>query len=319
MEISQLRTLLHVAELGSLSKAADRLGIAQPALSRQIRLLETELDAPLFVRHGRGMALNDLGRQILDRARDVLASLEEIRRLADQRHQSCIGHVRVGMTPTVAEIMTVPLASALRQAHPGLTLSISSAFSGHLLEWLKRGELDCCISYDPEPTGAVRARPLLQESLYLVGNADTSLGMEQPKPFSALADIPMILPNPHHGLRKIIDACASRAGITLSPAMETDAFGAMIDLVAGGFGMTILPLAPIYARLRAGSLCAAPLVDPTPGRRVVMAYPADRPLTRATRTTGETFARIVADLVRRGIWAGRMLADAGTGPESMIR
>ena len=76
MELSQLRTLIHVADLGSLSKAADRIGIAQPALSRQIRMLEEELSVRLFTRHGRGMVLTEKGREILEHATRVMAELE---------------------------------------------------------------------------------------------------------------------------------------------------------------------------------------------------------------------------------------------------
>lgn len=308
MDITQLRTLIHIAELGSVSKASDRLGIAQPALSRQIRMLEAELDAPLFVRHGRGMVLTELGRQILEPAGDILAKLDDIRQLAEVGRHSHLGRVCFGMTPTVAEVMTVPLIQAVRLAHPHLNLRISAAFSGHLLDWLKRGELDCCVSYDPEPTGAVRTQPILLETLLLVGGADSDLAMEQPIAFSSLAGRSLILPSPYHGLRRIVDQCAGRIGMTLSTAIETDAFAAMVDLVKSGFGMTILPLAPIYDDIRAGRLHAAPLIDPVPSRRVVMAYPADRPVTPAARYAGEAFTRIAADLVERGVWAGRMLA-----------
>lgn len=312
MDITQLKTLIHVAELGSLSKAADRLGIAQPALSRQIRMLEAELNAPLFIRHGRGMVLTEIGRQILEPAGVILGKLDEIRQLADFSRTSFLGRVRFGMTPTVAEVMTVPLVQAVRRTHPGLNLRISSAFSGHLLDWLKREEIDCCVSYDPESTVAIRTRPILLETLFLIGGPDCQLDMENPVPFSALEGLSMVLPSPHHGLRMIVEGCASRAGITLSASVETDAFAAMIDLVKTGIGLTILPLAPIYEHIQKGTLRAAPLVNPEPSRRVVMTYPADRPITPATRYAGETFTRIATELVDRGIWAGRMLIERGS-------
>ncbi|WP_066771126.1 LysR family transcriptional regulator [Sphingobium sp. CCH11-B1] len=314
MEFSQLKTLIHVAELGSISKAADRLGIAQPALSRQIRLLEEELKAPLFVRHGRGMVLTDLGRQVLRPAGEVLGRLEEIRRLAERGQHSFMGRVRFGMTPTVAEIMSVPLAERVRSDHPGLSLCLSSAFSGHLLDWLKREEIDCCVSYDPEAKGAVRTRPILVETLMLVGDASSDLSEKRPVSFAEIATRTMVLPSPMHGLRRIVDDCASRAGITITPALEADSFGAMIDLVRAGFGMTILPLAPIYQRIRAGELRVTRLMDPTPSRRVVMTYPADRPISPATRYTGAAFAEIAAQLVANEIWAGEMILDEFTKP-----
>jgi len=307
MDIAQLKTLIHVAELGSLSRAAERLGIAQPALSRQIRLVEAELGAPLFTRHGRGMMLTELGHSILTPANEILARLDTIRQIAAEGATSFLGRVRIGVTPTVAEVATLPLVRAIREAHPRLSLCFTSGFSGHLMEWLKRGELDCCVAYDAQGSGLIRTRPVLEEMLLLVAGPDRDLGLDRPRSFGSLADESMVLPSPAHGLRTILDACASRAGIRLAPSIEADSLTAMIDLVRDGFGLTILPLAPIHARLRAGELTAAPLIDPVPTRRVLIAYPADRPIMPAARIVGETFSRIAADLVENGIWAGTMI------------
>ncbi|MBB6122985.1 LysR family transcriptional regulator [Sphingobium subterraneum] len=307
MDIAQLRTLIHVAELGSASKAADRLGIAQPALSRQIRMIEAELKAPLFIRHGRGMTLTDLGRKILASANAILEEVDAIRRLAEEGSTSFSGRVRLGMTPTVAEIMTVPLARRVKQEHPHISLCISSAFSGHILDWLKRDLLDCCVSYDADGRGAVRTHPILTENLLLVGNGQHGLSMKRPVAFSTLTHEPLVLPSPLHGLRQIVDACAARAGIELSPQLEADSLSSMIDLVREGFGYAILPLAPIYSRVASGELSAAPLSDPEPTRRVVMTYPADRPVSPATRYVGETFATIAAELIEQGVWAGHLI------------
>lgn len=309
MEISQLKTLVHVADLGSLSRAAERLGIAQPALSRQIRLMEAELNAPLFERHGRGMRLTELGQRLLGPAGEVLARLDEMRSLAVESGASFLGRVRVGVTPTVAEVATLPLVRAIRETHPRLSLCFTSGFSGHLVEWLKRDELDCCVAYETQTGGLVRTRAILDETLLLVANGERCLRMESPVAFASLADEQLVLPSPAHGLRTILDACAARAGITLAPSLEVDSLAAMIDLVRGGFGMTVLPLAPIHARILQGALTAAPLFDPVPSRRVLIAFPADRPVMPAARYIGDAFARIARELIQTGIWAGRIIDD----------
>lgn len=309
MDIAQLKTLIHVAELGSVSKAAVRLGIAQPALSRQIRLLEAELNAPLFTRHGRGMVLTELGQRLLDPANEILSRLDEIRQLAVEGGTSYLGRVRVGVTPTVAEIATLPLVHAIRDAHPRLSLSFTSGFSGYLVEWLKRDELDCCVAYEAQASGLVRTRAILDETLLLVGGSGHALAMESPVAFKSLAGEQLILPSQAHGLRTILDGCASRAGITLTSSLEVDSLTAMIELVRGGFGMTILPLAPIHGQVLRGALTAAPLTDPVPSRRVLIAYPADRPVMPAARFVGDAFAQVATDLVRSGRWAGRLIGD----------
>lgn len=308
MDVHQLKTLIHVAELGSLSKAADRLNIAQPALSRQIRMLEEEIGQPLFERHGRGMLITEIGRDVLAHATRVMAELDQIRAVASEGRQSFRGTVAIGMTSTIAEIATVSLAARIRVEHPNLQMRFASAFSGHVIDWLQRGEVDIGLTYDPQPMRSLRVRPLLTESLLLVGSADEGLSRDEALGFARLEGRPLVLPSPRHGLRAIVEDCARRADVTLSASVEADTYGGMIALVRAGFGPTILPLAPIFAQVERGELTAAPLVDPTPTRRVVIAYPADRPVSPAARFVGDAFAEMAADLVGRGVWLGHRLA-----------
>lgn len=306
MDISQLITLVQVAELGSISRAADRLNIVQPALSRQIRMLEQELGVALFDRHGRGMTLTAMGQEVLDHALRVLAELDALRHTVEDGRSSFRGLVRIGTTPTVADLMTVPLMTRIRQDHPDLTVRFSSAFTGYLVDWLGRGELDVMVSYDPETSRALRVRPVLVEELHLVGPPG-ALDPDRAVPFRALADQPLVLPSPRHGLRTIFDRCARSAGISFSQVIEADSFAAMVDLTQAGFGATILPVAPIHKALAAGALSSAPLVDPVPERKLALCHSADRPVTPAARYVGELFVSLTQDMVRDGIWKGRLL------------
>lgn len=307
MDVSQLKTLIHVAELGSLSKAAQRLNIAQPALSRQIRLLEQELGVLLFDRHGRGMITTEVGRDIVEHAAKVMAELEAIREAACGKELSYRGLIVVGTTPTIAEIVTVPLVRRIKEAHPQLSIRFSSAFSGHLLDWLQRGELELAFSYDPEPLRSLKIEPVMVETLLLVTAGPEKLRLDHPVPFASLANRSLILPSMRHGLRHILEKCASQIGVKLTTNVEADSFGAMIDLVRNGFGSTVLPLAPIFHLVESGILSAAPLVDPCPTRKLVIAYPADRPVSPAAKFVGQIFVEIAKDLVSRKIWVGKML------------
>ncbi|WP_295048008.1 LysR substrate-binding domain-containing protein [uncultured Paracoccus sp.] len=305
--MNQLITLVHVAELGSISRAADRLNIVQPALSRQIRLLEDELGAALFERHGRGMAITAIGQEVLDHAVRILAELDAMRRTVEDGRSSFRGLVRIGTTPTVADIVTVPLMQDIRRQHPELNIRFSSAFTGYLLDWLNRGDLDIVVSYDPPPTRSLRVTPVLIEDLYLVAPGG-SLSLDRPVPFASLADQELVLPSPRHGLRAIFDDCARTAGISFNHVIEADSFAAMVDLTRAGFGATILPVAPIHQALSDGQLSAAPLVDPVPERKLVVCYSADRPVSPAARYVGTLFIQLASRLVAEGIWRGTLLA-----------
>ncbi|MFZ6047384.1 LysR family transcriptional regulator [Pseudomonas sp. CR3202] len=307
MDIVRLKTLIHVAELGSLSKAANRLHIAQPALSRQIRHLEEELGVELFERHGRGMVVTELGLQIVEHASRILEEIESIRATAAGGCSSFWGSVTIGATPTVAEIVTVPLVRKIRELHPNLAVRFSSAFSGYLLDWLQSGELDLAFSYDPQPRHTLRIQPVMMENLVLVGPPGAELSLDKPVTFASLQDHQVVIPSTRHSLRAIVEECAKQAGIKLICNVEADSFAAMIDLVREGFGLTILPQASIYAQVQAGTLSAAPLIDPQPSRKLVLVYPADRKVSPAAKYVGEAFIELTEDLVARNIWAGHML------------
>lgn len=307
MDVVQLKTLIHVAELGSLSKASDRLHIAQPALSRQIRMLEKELGTYLFERHGRGMVITEAGREVLAHATRIMDEMESIRSSVAGGRTNLRGTVVIGTTPTVAEIITVPLVRKIREAQPNLAVRFSSAFSGYLLDWLQRGELELAISYDPQPLHTLRIVPVMMENLLLVGPPEAGLSLDAPVNFASLAEQELVLPSARHSLRVILDDCAREVGVKLRTNVEADSFGAMIDLVRNGFGLTALPLASIWSQLQNGSLCAAPLVDPVPMRKLVQVFPADRRISPAARFVADAFIEIAADLVERRIWAGHML------------
>jgi len=308
MEIAQLRTLVHVAELGSLSKAADRMRIAQPALSRQVRMLEEELGVRLFVRHGRGMVLTEQGREVLTHTMRIMAGLEEIRARTSDASAPLAGQIAIGLPPTVADIISVPLVAAFGKAHPKVVLRLVSAYTGYLLDWLHRGEIDLAILYDPRPTRSVRSRPLLLENLFLIGPAEAGFSTVRAIPFKELDGKRLLLPSVRHGLRTIVERCAVEAGITLDVAVEADSYATLKDLVRHGHGWTILPLAPIHEDIMARRLTGAALIDPVPVRRLILSYPADRPVSRLARFAGETIASIVSDQVERSIWVGQLLA-----------
>lgn len=307
MDVPQLRTLIHVAELGSLSKAADRLHIAQPALSRQIRLLEQELGVRLFNRHGRGMVATEEGQDVLRHALRIMAELEEIRAVVSDENAPLRGHVSIGMPPTASDILAEPLVSAFRDTHPDATLRIVSAYTGYLLDWMQRGELDAAILYDPKSARTLRVQPLLEETLFLIGPPESGLSLERPVEFAALQNLRLLLPSRSHGLRILVDRYAEEAGVPLRIKVEADSYSTLKSLVRNGHGVTVLPLAPIHEELESGRLEAAPLVNPVPVRRLMMSYPSDRPTPRLARFAGQAIASTIGTLVERGIWSGRVL------------
>ena len=182
-----------------------------------------------------------------------------------------------------------------------------SAYTGYLLDWLHRGEIDLAVLYDPRSARSLRSRPLLLENLFLIGPPEARFSTVRAVSFRELAGKRLLLPSTRHGLRTIVERCAADAEITLDVVVEADSYATLKDLVRHGHGWTILPLAPIHEDVTARALTAAPLIDPVPVRRLVLSFPMDRPTPRLARFAGKAIVDIVADQVERALWVGQLL------------
>lgn len=201
MEINQLRYFIQAAEMGSISKAAATLSVAQPAISRQIRNLEEALGVALLHRDGRGVSTTDAGDILLERAKGIVENLRrtewEIRELTGK----ATGHVTLGIPPTVNQVIVVPLIKRLRERHPDVTLQVVEAFSGYVVEWLASGRADIAVINDAPRTKHLVTEKLLRERLFLVTAADGNMPENATIPLTEVADIPLVVPSRPHGLR----------------------------------------------------------------------------------------------------------------------
>lgn len=308
MDISQLRTLVRVAELGSLSKAADRLCIAQPALSRQVRMLEEELGTRLFDRHGRGMVVTEQGRTVLRHVVRILKEVDAIKADVMDETDAFGGHVSIGLPPSVAAMLASPLLRAINEAHPNAKCRIVSSYSLYLLDWIYRGEIDIAVLYDPQSIISLKSEPLLEEELCLVGPAGSGLSPRDPVTFASLAGKPLLLPSVNHGLRQIVEHHAHACGIGLDVRIEVDSYSTLRQLVIDGHGWTILPLAPFRADIESSVLAGAPLSDPVPTRLLQLVLPADRPASRLVSFVREAMISTAYRLNAAGAWPGKFAA-----------
>ncbi|MFJ2684361.1 LysR family transcriptional regulator [Pseudomonas sp. NPDC087342] len=307
MDINQLRTLIQVAELGSLSKAADRLCTAQPALSRRMAMLEDELDAKLFERHGRGMIITAQGQRVLQHARRIMAEMDEIKSsLADEALR---GHVSIGLLSSVTDVLTVPLIEAIRTSHPYATCRIVSGYSLDLLERVHSGDLDVAVLYDPLSIRSLKSTPFLEEDLYIVGSKAQNFSYKNPLDFSSLSQFDILLPSARHSTRQIADEAAHMCGIHLNVKIDVDSFSVLKQLVINDNGVSIIPITSVRQEIAEGKMTAAPLINPTPLRRLELSYPADRPISRLATYVGQRIIATSSDLIDQGIWTGARVIE----------
>lgn len=310
MDIKQLRALLAIAETGSVSRAAELLHIVQPAVSRQLRLLEEDLGTPLFARGRRGMELTGSGQLLVEHARRALGELDRARAEIAPVPGVVTGIVTIGLLPSTSDLLAAPLVDALKRQYPQLTVRISMGYAGYLQQWLENGEVDVALLYDPKPSSLLEVHPLLVEALYLVGLSNTGLSSDHPVPLRELEDKPLILPSQPHGLRLLLDHACAVAGINLSIVAETNAMSIQKNLVTNGMGFTVLPSVAIFEDLAQGVLSAAPITAPDLQRKIVMALPMTRRSSIAVRCAVTELRTQIKAVVAGNRWPGaRWLAD----------
>ena len=300
MDLRQLRTFVQVAEAGSFSKAALILDVAQPALSRQVRQLETELRETLLLRHGRGVALTEAGQRLLAHGRAILQQVEVARSEVAAGRDEPAGQIAIGLPPSLARQWTLPLIQAFQIQMPKARCAIIEGFSMHISEWLSDGRLDLGLLYNPEPSAQVSTRPLIEEALCLVSpvaadvGQDSSQDLAGPVRFAQLSGLPLVMPQRGHTFRKLMETQAALHGVQLNVVWEVSSVGVIPDLVRAGLGHAALTAGAVRAHGELQHLRVRPIEAPQIISTLCLAEPAQRrstPLTRRTAQLLEAMAR----------------------------
>jgi LysR family transcriptional regulator, nitrogen assimilation regulatory protein len=302
VELKRLRYFVAVGELGSFTLAARQLGIAQPALSRHIRQLETECGMPLLWRNGRGAQLSDIGKIVCEHAKSLLDQVDRLESNLAAAKGAPAGNVILGMPPSVCIILVEALFQRVRREYPGIKLHISEAFSGDLRDWLIAGRLDIGVLYNPGRMPHLIGHHLLEEDMFLCSAAAEC---DASRPAISLADaikVPLILPSRPHGLRILVDNVCSEAQVTPDIVLELDSMAAIKELVCRTDAATILPFCGVYHDVAKGHISARRIVSPTITRTLVIAETIRRPKTRATAAVVSCLREEVARLVAAGLW-----------------
>jgi LysR family nitrogen assimilation transcriptional regulator len=302
MNTKHIQSFLRVVQCGSISQAAIAMGLSQPVLSRHIQELEAALQARLLHRDGHGVSLTDAGQQILPRLEQILEHAALAETEAALWAGTKLTRATIAMPPTLIRMLAAPLTAAILSEAPEAQLHLVEAFSGTLAEWLAEGRIDLAILYVSGVSPRVQAEPLLTERLHLIVDANRPAPNEIA--FAALAQQRLILPSKAHGLRRTIDAVAASRALVLPVQLEADSFAAIIELVAGGFGSTILPAAAIRAEIRAGTLNAIPITDPMVERALCMATARNRAIPPGTSRLLPIIRTLIRTMDRDYAWSG---------------
>ncbi len=302
MDSKALRFFLQVAELGNLSRAAARLHITQPALSRQIKQLEADLATQLFARTGRGLKLTAAGELLARRARPIVHELDALATEVTAQAERVTGAVAVAVSPSIGVDLAVDVIEDFRAQYPAVEIRVVAALSGAVRSGLIRGLFDLGILPQPAQTSQLALERLWSDDVYLIGPASSGLKPSEPTRMTDALALPLILPSRDHGLRALVDGSAARHGRSPHIVLEADSRAFIVEFVRRGAGYTMLPQNTVAAELKAELLCASKIIAPVLRRHMYLAHVEARPLSRA--------ATLMADMLRAGATRARRRGSA---------
>lgn len=297
MDLKQLEYFVRVAELGSFTRAAIALDVAQPALSRQVRLLEVELRQNLLTRNGRGAAPTEAGKLLLEHGRGILYQVERAREELGRVRGALAGRVAIGLPPSVAKVMAVPLIREFRERMPEATLSISEGLSVGMHESLATGRLDIALLYNASPSPDIELMPLLEEPLFLVQRraGKPSAAKPRPIPLREVANVPLVIPSRPNAIRMLVETEMANLGCRPQVALEIDGVAAILDLVEDGAGSAVLSRNAVATSARPQAFTMRAISSPPLRSKLSMAMSSQRPAT----LTQKAMLQLIGQMARK--------------------
>ncbi len=297
MDIRQLKYFVRVSELGSFSKAAAFLKIAQPALSRQIRNLELEHKEALLIRNGRGVELTEAGSRLLEHARGVLRLVDRAYEDMENARTGKLGRVTIGMPATLSVIIATPLVRQLRERMPDAKITLAHGRSSQLQEWLLGGTLDMALVLDAPATPMLEVHPISIDHLGVMGTVEM-LGSTDPIPMRDLARIPMIMQSRPNKIRVMIDTVLAQVGEQMDVVLESDSHETGFHMARDGMGATVHTMRFQRNVPAANDLIFRRIIEPEVVMKSQIILPARRPISRLQDEAFDIFRDVCRRLLR---------------------
>jgi LysR family transcriptional regulator, nitrogen assimilation regulatory protein len=310
METRRLKAFIRMVDTGSLTRAADALGIAQPALSQQVAALEADFGAQLLLRSRQGVVPTPAGRSLYRHAQIILKQLDQAHVEVGRASHEVSGLVRIGLPLTAAAMLSVPLLRAAYNRFPNITLDLADGLPGNLLnEFAVNGRVDIGLLPGNVAATGINVQPLLTERLALVASAETAIGAtDGPIRLGELEGQPLILPNVGNRVRQAVDAGFAAIGLMPTVVAEMNSIYSLCAAAAANVGSAIVPYAG--ARNSGQRLTVRLLIEPEIERPLYLATSNAAPMSAAAQVIHALIIEITADLIATGKWPGaRMILD----------
>lgn len=280
VELKQLKYFMHVAELGSYTRAAEVIDVAQPVLSRQIRQLEIELRQNLLIRHGRGVVLTDSGRTLLKHVNIIMDQIDEAYEDLSLSDGKLAGHITIGLPPTVAKLIAIDLVRAFKQRLPLAHLTIEEGLTVHIEENLGLGRMDIGLLNNPTFSPNIDTKLIIEEELYLIAKKGYFPHQPECMDLKELAAIPLIMPTLPNPFRVLVQAQMAEIGLKPQIDWEINSVGTIVKLVNEGVGCAVLSKYCLGLVKDGDNMEAIRIQNPALVNRLYVGYSAKRATTR---------------------------------------
>ncbi|HZG84722.1 LysR substrate-binding domain-containing protein [Paenibacillus sp.] len=299
MELKQLEYFMAVCQELHFTRAAEKMGIAQPSLSQQIRLLEHELGTPLFDRVGKKIVMTDAGRALRHHCYNVFHELAQAKAAIGELQGLQRGSLKIGALLTVVNSLLPPAVAAFHRRYPNIELSVLGLRTGDIRDGLLRNELDLGVVYLPADDEHLETIPLYTERLAFVFAKEHPIARDPlVSSLEMLHRYPSILLPSSYSLRQRIDRQCQAMGFAPKPVMEMTTMESILAMVSQGVGVTVLP--KTYAdRVNAPNVVSVAIEKPALPIQVGIAYRKNKHLCAASRAFMEQLLT-AKDRIRTG-------------------
>lgn len=305
LSMQHLMALVAIGEAGSMTAAAQRLGVAQPALSIAIAKLEARLGTPLLHREPRGVRMTEAGRLLLARAYDILAltqtSLNEVEALRSEPQ----GEIAIGLPSSTAAVAALPIIEHLSARYPKIRLRVVEAFSSYLWNWLQSGDIDMAVVFDRTATMDLHCTPMAQEAMHLVSRRDARAGKGAVR-MHTLGAYSLAMPSRANGFRAALESHAEKHGAVLDVALEIDAGHQLVKLVASGRYHSVLAPCAVRDEIEARQVMARPIHPPL-ARTVCLAWRKLGGGANPVQLVADEVVMQCRRLIEAGVWQATLL------------
>ncbi|MFE2065830.1 nitrogen assimilation transcriptional regulator NAC [Streptomyces sp. NPDC059467] len=291
MDTRRLYSFIKIIDAGSITRAADILHIAQPALSQQLSALEAQFGQQLLIRSKRGVAPTEAGRALYRHAQLILRQVDLAHAAVGVSGRAPAGSVSVGLAPySMGAALALPLLKSVRERYPDILLHVNENFGGVISEAIMTGRMDMAFIYGAGPLRGVQFEHLRTEDLFLI---EAGAPVEGEVRLADLKDVPLLLPSRIHTVRQVVDAAFHQASLEPNVVGEVESALTLVNAVDAGLGATVLPWSAARAILDVRSLSVRRITDPVIQVKLSMVTSDNQPLSEPALAVHDLFLELV--------------------------